>query len=357
MRDVTYAMETYDVLGATRPIEQFVDNLSNWYLRRSRRRFWKSGSDSDKQAAYATLYEALVTVAKLLAPTMPFIADELYLNLVGSVDPKAPQSVHLENWPQYDVNLIDEKLNASMSLVMRLTSLGHAARNKANRKVRQPLSEVAFALSNRDEQKILNDYADLLEDELNVKSVRSLNSAAEAVSYSLNPLPKQLGQKYGSKFPEIRKQVLALNAEKSAAALLAGDPIEVPVDGESLSLLPEEVEVRIQAREGFAVASEGAYVAALVTELTQELIEEGLAREFVRRLQDLRKTADLEIADRIKVVYQASPALAQAVRAFADYIKSETLAIELTEAANVHSWVQVEDEFDGEKVTIALERQ
>ncbi len=129
------------------------------------------------------------------------------------------------------------------------------------------------------------------------------------------------------------------------------------MDGESLSLLPEEVEVRIQAREGFAVASEGAYVAALVTELTQELIEEGLAREFVRRLQDLRKTADLEIADRIKVVYQASPALAQAVRAFADYIKSETLAIELTETANVHSWVQVEDEFDGEKVTIALERQ
>jgi isoleucyl-tRNA synthetase len=357
VRDVTYAMETYDVLGATRPIEQFVDNLSNWYLRRSRRRFWKSGSDSDKQAAYATLYEALVTVAKLLAPTMPFIADELYLNLVGSVDPKAPQSVHLENWPQYDVNLIDEKLNANMALVMKLTSLGHAARNKANRKVRQPLSEVAFALPNRDEQRVLTDYADLLEDELNVKSVRSLNSAAEAVSYSLNPLPKQLGQKYGSKFPEIRKQVMGLNAEQTAVALLAGNPVEVKVEGETLSLLPEEVEVRIQAREGFAVASEGAYVAALVTELTQELIEEGLAREFVRRLQDLRKSADLEIADRIKVVYQATPALVQAVKTFKDYIMSETLAIELLEAANTALWVQVEDEFDGEKVTIALERQ
>jgi len=357
VRDVTYAFETYDVLGATRPIEQFVDILSNWYLRRSRRRFWKSGSDSDKNAAYATLYEALVTIAKLLAPTMPFIADELYLNLVGSVDESAAESVHLGIWPQYDTDLIDEKLNSDMALVMKLTSLGHAARNKANRKVRQPLSEVAFALGNREEEKVLQNYADLLIDELNVKKVRSLNSAAEAVSYALNPLPKQLGQKYGNKFPEIRKAVLGMNAEKTAAVLLSGDPIVVHATGEEFSLLPEEVEVRIQAKEGFSVASEGAYVAALVTELTPELIEEGLAREFVRRLQDLRKTADLDIADRIKVVFSATPGLAKAVKSFTAYIKAETLAIELVEAPNSKSWVQVEDEFDGEKVTIALERQ
>lgn len=357
VRDVTYAFETYDVLGATRPIEQFVDTLSNWYLRRSRRRFWKSGSDSDKNAAYATLYEALVTIAKLLAPTMPFIADELYLNLVGSVDESAAESVHLVNWPQYDTDLIDESLNSDMALVMKLTSLGHAARNKANRKVRQPLSEVAFALGNREEEKVLRNYADLLEDELNVKKVRSLNSASEAVSYALNPLPKQLGQKYGSKYPEIRKAVLSMNAEKTAAVLLSGEPVVVHAAGEDLSLLPEEVEVRIQAKEGFSVASEGAYVAALVTELTPELVEEGLAREFVRRLQDLRKTADLDIADRIKVVFSATPGLSKAVNSYAAYIKAETLTTELVEAPNTQSWVQVEDEFDGEKVTIALERQ
>jgi len=298
-----------------------------------------------------------VTISKLLAPTMPFMADELYLNLVGSVETSASESVHLSTWPQYDSDLIYEKLNNEMALVMKLTSLGHAARNKANRKVRQPLLEAAFALPNREEEKVLVNYADLLEEELNVKKVRSLNSASEAVSYTLNPLPKQLGQKYGNKFPEIRKLVLGMNAEKTATVLLAGEQVEVTLSGETLSLLPEEVEVRIQAKEGFSVASEGAYVAALVTELTAELVEEGLAREFVRRLQDLRKTADLDIADRIKVVFTATPGLGRAIKSNLAYIKSETLAVELSEGLIPSSWVQMEDEFDNEKVTIALERQ
>jgi isoleucyl-tRNA synthetase len=350
VRDVSHALETYDVIGATRPIEQFVDQLSNWYLRRSRRRFWKSGSDTDKQSAYATLYEALVTVSKLLAPTMPFIADEIYLNLVGSVEGEAVESVHLEIWPQYDQNLIDEKLNRDM----RLTSLGHAARNKANKKVRQPLSEVAFAVANRDEISVLEEYAELLEDELNVKTGRSLNSASEAVSYSLNPLPKQLGQKYGSRYPQIRQAVLALDAEKTSLTLLAGENITVRVGGETLDLLPEEVEVSIQAKEGYAVGSEGAYLAALVTELTPELIQEGLAREFVRRIQDLRKTADLEIADRIKIVYTATPGLLAAVQKFSDYIKTETLCLELVIGEVPEKMVKVQDEFDQEKVEAGI---
>ncbi|HEX9013551.1 MAG TPA: isoleucine--tRNA ligase, partial [Anaerolineaceae bacterium] len=222
VRDVTEAFESYDVPGATRPIETFVDHLSNWYLRRSRRRFWKSESDADKQAAYATLYTALVTLSKLLAPSMPFIAEEMYQNLVRSVDEGANASVHLEDWPGYQVDLIDENLNREMNLVMKLASLGHAARNKANRKVRQPLAEAAFAVGSSDEQRSLERYADLLADELNVKKVRALDTAGEAVSYSLNPLPKQLGQKYGKRFPALRKALLELNAETAARELLAG---------------------------------------------------------------------------------------------------------------------------------------
>jgi isoleucyl-tRNA synthetase len=356
VRDVTQALETYDVIGATRPIEQFVDQLSNWYLRRSRRRFWKSDSDADKQAAYATLYEALATISKLLAPTMPFIADELYLNLVGTCRNETPDSVHLEKWPLFDAARINEKLNREMNLVMKLTSLGHAARNKANRKVRQPLAEVAFAVANREEAKVLETYAELLEDELNVKSVRSLNSASEAVSYALNPLPKQLGQKYGNLYPDIRKVVLGMDAESAAINLLAGSSIFVEVQGSQLELLPDEIEVRIQAKEGYAVGSEGAYLAALVTELTPQLVQEGLAREFVRRVQDLRKTADLEIADRIRVFYTATPGLSQAVLAFSDYIQSETLAIEMIERDLPEGISTVEDEFDGEKVSIGLKK-
>ncbi len=354
VRDVTYALENYDVQGATRPIQSFVEDLSNWYLRRSRRRFWKSESDLDKQAAYATLYEALVTLSKLLAPTMPFMAEELYQNLVRSGNPDAPESVHLSDWPEFDAAAIDEDLNRNMAVVMKLVSVGHAARNKANRKVRQPLAEAAFSVGSIEERKALQKYAELIEDELNVKHVRALDAASEAVAYSLNPLPKQLGQKYGSRFPAIRQALLAMDPESPARSLLEGKPVELVVQGETLEIQPEEVEVRAQAKAGFAVASEGAYLAALVTDLTPDLVKEGLAREFVRRVQDLRKTADLEIADRIRVYYQATPALAEAVQRFKEYITSETLTVELLDAAAPEDLPQVTDSFDGENVTVAL---
>ncbi len=354
IRDVTNALENYDVLGATRPVQTFVELLSNWYLRRSRRRFWKSESDSDKKAAYATLYESLVALSKLLAPTMPFIADELYLNLVGSVDANALESVHLAAWPEFDSSVIDEKLNREMALVMRLTSLGHAARNKANRKVRQPLAEVAFSVGSLEEKNIVNHYADLLTDELNVKKVRLLNAAGEAVSYSLNPLPKQLGQKYGSLFPEIRKKILAMEVDATAIKLLSGETIPVEVNGQVLDILPEEVEVRLQAKAGYSVASEGAYLAALVTDLTPELISEGLAREFVRRVQDLRKTADLDIADRINLYYSATPGLQKAIEEYKEYITAETLSISMTQGEPPEGAAVVEDEFDNEKIKAGL---
>ena len=356
VRDVTGAMENYDVLGATRPIETFVDQLSNWYLRRSRRRFWKSESDEDKRAAYATLYEALVTISKLLAPTMPFMAEELYQNLVRSVDKSAPESVHLARWPEYDPLVIDERLNREMALVMKLASVGHAARNKANRKVRQPLAEAAFSVGTAEEMRVVETYADLLEDELNVKKVRVLDTTAEAVAYSLNPLPKQLGQKYGSKFPAIRKALLEMDAESAAKKLLAGQSLEVQVDGETFTILPEEVEVRATAREGFAVASEGAYLAALVTDLTPELVKEGLAREFVRRVQDLRKQADLDISDRIRLYYTATPLLTDAVQEFSNYIKTETLCLEMVNSTPEENLPATQDNFDGQEVSIALKR-
>lgn len=356
IRDVTQAMETYDVLGATRPIETFVDQLSNWYLRRSRRRFWKSESDADKQAAYATLHEALVTVSKLLAPSMPFIAEELFQNLVREFDRGAPESVHMTEWPAHDEALIDEKLNREMSLVMKLASVGHAARNKANRKVRQPLSEAAFSVGNLEEVRVIETFADILQDELNVKQVRSLDTASEVVAYTLNPLPKQLGQKYGSRYPAIRQVLLELDAEQAAHALLDGKAVDVAVGSESVSVLPEEVEVRAQAREGYAVASEGAYLAALVTELTPELINEGLAREFVRRVQDLRKQADLDISDRIRLYFHASPGLARAIQDFSSYIMGETLTVDLVADNIPENLARNNASFDGEEVIYSLEK-
>jgi isoleucyl-tRNA synthetase len=357
VRDVTEAYEHYDVPNATRPIEAFVERMSTWYLRRSRRRFWKSESDSDKQAAYSTLYTALVTVAKLLAPSMPFLADELYQNLVRSVDESAPESVHLTKWPEVLPEMIDESLNRDMALVMRLVSLGHSARQKANRKVRQPLAEVAFSLGNPTERKAVETYADLFLDELNVKHVRLLDASTEALSHAVKPLPKQLGQKYGNKFPAIQKAILAMNAEQAARPLLAGKPLRVQANGESFDVLPEEVEVKAQAKEGFAVAEDGAYIAALVTDLTPELVQEGLAREFVRRVQDLRKSADLDVADRIELFVEASTGLRSALEAYKEYITTETLASSFEFASPPEGTSIVEDGFDGEKLRVGLRKK
>lgn len=354
VRDVTDAYENYDVPNATRPIATFVEKLSTWYLRRSRRRFWKSESDSDKQSAYQTLYTALVTVAKMLAPSMPFLAEELYQNLVLSVDQFAPESVALAEWPAFDGAFIDEELNRDMSLVTKLVSLGHSARQKANRKVRQPLAEVAFSVGNAVEAKAVIAFSELIEDELNVKMVRLLNASTEAVSHTVKPLPKQLGQKYGNKFPAIQKAILAMNAEETAHALLAGETLDVTAEGQSYAILPDEVEVRAQAREGFSVAEDGPYVAALVTDLTPDLVAEGLAREFVRRAQDLRKSADLDVADRIELFVDASAGLKAAVEAHEDYITNETLAVALKFEAPPADATTSEDEFEGEKAVFGF---
>ena len=354
VRDVTSAYENYDVTAATRPIEGFVEKLSTWYLRRSRRRFWKSESDADKQAAYGTLYTALVTLSKLLAPAMPFIADELYQNLVRSVDKFAPESVHLAEWPKYEESLIDESLNHEMELVMKLVSLGHQARQKANRKVRQPLKEAAFSLGNAADRQAVLDFAELIEDELNVKTVRLLDTSTEAVSHTVKPFSKQLGQKYGNKFPAIQKAILAMNGENIAHALLSGGTVDVEVNGETYKILPDEVEVKAQAREGFAVAEEGAYVAALVTELTPDLVKEGQAREFVRRVQDLRKSANLDVVDRVNLFVVASAALRSAIETHRDYITAETLAVSLVFSEPPADASSVDDEFDGEKVKVGL---
>ncbi len=354
VREVTAGYEEYEVTRATRPIQEFVEKLSTWYLRRSRRRFWKSESDSDKQAAYSTLYAALVTVAKLLAPAMPFLADELYQNLVRSADADAPESIHLARWPEADVSRIDETLNRDMATVMKLVSLGHSARQKANRKVRQPLSEAAFSVGNVSERKAVEAFAELIADELNVKRVRLLDSSTEAVAHTIKPLPKQLGQKYGNKFPAIQKAILAMDAESAARTLMDGVPLKVEAGGETFEVLDDEVEVKAVAKEGFAVAEEGAYVAALVTELTPELVREGLAREFVRRAQDLRKSAELDVADRIRMFVVASEGLKAAVEEHRDYVTSETLTVDLQFMPPPADAFTASDSFDGETLTVGL---
>jgi isoleucyl-tRNA synthetase len=242
-----------------------------------------------------------------------------------------------------------------MSLIIRLASLGHAAREQAGLKVRQPLAEIDFLVGSREEAAWLERYADLLADELNVKQVRRLGALDEAILYSLKPLSKQLGQKHKALFPKVSQAILALRAEEAAPRLLSGESLQVEVDGTWIEVLPEEVEVIPQARPGLAVAAEGAYLAALHTGLTQELVREGLAREFVRRVQDFRKRLGFDIADRIRLFLNATPELSRAIEEQRAYIMAETLAVELLQGPDQPakgSFTSVE--FEGERVTLGI---
>ena len=358
--EVTARLEACEPNVAIEALGRLIDDVSTWYLRRSRRRFWaRAGasrdSDADKNAAYATLYETLTTLIRLLAPFTPFITEVMYQNLERAVNPQAPESIHHCGWPQPAADKVDRALTAEMALVIRLASLGHAARSKANRKLRQPLSEAAFAVGGAEEGAIILMYADLLADELNVKHVRLLDTVSEAVDFRLNPYPRQLGQKYGSRFPSIRTAILALDPAEAGSRLLAGEALRLRLEGETIKILPEEVEVRMEAHAGFEAAAEGPYVAALRTEITPELHAEGLAREFVRRVQEQRKASGLDVADRIHLAYHASPALQAALETHHDYVRSELLA-EKVGSAGGRTDDSLEHSFEGEQARVWLKK-
>jgi isoleucyl-tRNA synthetase len=359
--EVGRRLDAYEPNLAVAALDTLLDDLSNWYLRRSRRRFWaKAGagraSDADKDAAYATLYQVLTTLVLLLAPFVPFVSEVIYQNLVRSCDRHAPESVHHCLWPPVDATRLDAGLTRDMALVLRLVSLGHAARSRSNRKVRQPLAEAAFAVATAEDRRTVERYADLIGDELNVKAVRLLDAAAEAVDFRLNPFPRQLGQKHGSRYPAIRAALLALDAERAAADLLSGKSLTVTVGGQLVEVLPDEVEVRLEAHAGLSAAVDGAYVAALRTELTPELEREGLVRELVRRIQDLRKESGFNVEDRIHVEYAASQRLTEAILAHRAYVSGEVLARRLESCAEPRGEAVADLEFDGERIRVGLQR-
>jgi isoleucyl-tRNA synthetase len=362
VRTVTASLEAFEPNFATESVDTLLADLSNWYVRRSRRRFWarqgaSAVSDADKEAAYATLYEVLVTLVRLLAPFVPFVTEVMYQNLVRAIDPRAAESVHHCRFPEPNEAHRDTELTGEMRLIQRLVSLGHAARNKANRKLRQPLAEVAFALGTAAERDLVEKHAQLIADELNVKRVRLLEAASEVVDFRLNPLPKQLGQKHASRYPTIRQALLAEPAAEAARQLLSGESLLVHAEGQAVTVTPDEVEVRLEAHAGFAAAADGPYVAALDTELTEALLAEGLAREVVRRLQDLRKQADFRVDDRIEVQYAASSRLSAAIRQHAAMVADETLS-EAIQPVEAPSGERVESfSFEGETLELGISRR
>jgi isoleucyl-tRNA synthetase len=324
----TEALENSDAYSATLAVEPFLDDLTNWYVRRSRRRFWKSEHDSDKQMAYATLYHVLVTLCKLLAPFTPFVTEVMYQNLVRSVQPDAHGSVHHCDWPQADLSAIDEQLLDQMALARRIASLGLGARGSANIKVRQPLAKAMVYVGDV-KKELTDELVAIVTDELNVKAFEFVVEEGTLVSYRLLPDNKLLGPKFGPRFPKVRAALSAADATAVVRQVRAGLPVTLTVDGVSVELAPAEVLVQTQPAVGLAVAADKGVTVAVDAVITPALRAEGLAREIVRRVQTMRKGAGFSIDDRITTCYVAEGELTEVMVAWGDYIRAETLTTDL----------------------------
>ncbi len=328
VQTVTDGLEQYDATGTCRAIQQFVDDLSNWYVRRSRRRFWKSESDRDKLAAYHTLYEALVTVTKLLAPFTPFVAEELYQNLVREVDAGAPESVHLCAWPVADEQAIDAGASFDMAAARRVVELGRAARNAAAVKTRQPLAEVVVALPEA-ERRAVEALRDVVLDELNVKALRCVADESEMVAYTVKPNLKVLGPRLGKRLGALQAALKDVDAAALVAELRSAGAVTLAVGEGELRLVEEDLLVETGSPEGYQMESDAGRTVALKTEIDEALREEGGARELVHAIQLARKNAGLRIEDTISLTLSLPDELRPLVDRHAATIKAETLASEL----------------------------
>ncbi len=322
----TAALEDYDALKAGTAIERFVDQLSNWYVRRNRRRFWKAASGEDKQAAYLTLYECLDALQRLLAPFVPFLAEAMYQNLGRGARSGAPVSVHETGWPEARPERRDPGLLAETDVVQRIVGLGRAARNASRLKVRQPLPRLLVRVPDAAAERAVERQREQILEELNVKDVELLARDAELVSYRIKPNLPLLGKRYGKLIPAIRKYLERADGAGVAAAVARGETQVVEIEGQRVELPPEGLLVESVSAQGFACAEESGYLVGLDTTLDDALRREGLARELVRAVQDARKQAGLEVSDRICLWVEGDEAVREAVAEFKDYLMSETLA-------------------------------
>ncbi len=310
VKNVDENLSAYRVPEAARTLQDFVDEMSNWYVRRSRERFWVQGESSDKTAAYMTLYTALVTTAKTAAPMAPFMSEEIYRNLVCSVDQSAPESVHLCPFPEYAGNWVDEKLERDMDEVLKIVTLGRAARNLSNRKNRQPLRTLYT-----DADPGLGElYRNIIQQELNMKELSFMTDMSEFITYTFKPQLRILGQKYGKRIGEIRAALQGLDGAKAKKELDETGALKLALSDGEISLTAEELLIDAAQKEGFTSVSDRGLTVALDITLTEDLIEEGFVREIISKLQSMRKDAGFVVTDHIEVFQQGSEKVAEILK-------------------------------------------
>jgi isoleucyl-tRNA synthetase len=341
------AFQNYEHYRLIEAFQTFDEEFSNWYLRRSRRRFWSSESE-----AYQTLYTVLLTVTQVMAPALPFLTEEIYQNLVRSVDSSAPVSVHLTTYPQVDEGLIDEALEQSIEAVIRLKNLALNLRTQSRVKIRQPLGTLYVRPKDDADRRVLesSEYAGQILEEINLKHLALIEDEATLVKVRFKPDAKKLGPRAGKSLKAIAQAL----EQADAGLLRRGGPYSVTADGQVLELTPDEIVVSYEGPANLKCSLEQGTFMALDTTLTPELLREGLARDFNRLIQDQRKAMNLEISDRIRVTYWASPRIMEAIGAHEEYLSSELLAERLEPNPDLPQGVKLS--LGGEEILVTLTR-
>ena len=341
-------LANYRIPESARALQDFVDDMSNWYVRRSRERFWAKGMEQDKINAYMTLYTALVTVSKVAAPMIPFMTEQIYQNLVRSVDKTAPESIHLCDYPVVNEDYIDTELEANMENVLKLVVMGRACRNTSNIKNRQPIGQMFV----KAEFTLPEFYQEIVADELNVKNVKFTDDVRDFTSYSFKPQLKTVGPKYGKMLGGIKKALDTIDGNAAMDELNANGSLKLDIDGQEITLFKEDLLIDTAQIEGYVSENDNGITVVLDTNLTEELLEEGFVREIISKIQTMRKEAGFEVMDKIRVTYTGSEKAESIFAKYAESISGEVLAEEVTKAepaGYVKEW-----KINGEQVTMGV---
>ena len=344
-------LSAYRIPESARAISDFVDELSNWYVRRGRERFWGKGMAGDKEAAFITLYTVLVTLAKVIAPFVPFMAESLYQNLVRSVDETAPESVHLCDFPAWDERRIDTHMEAQMEALLNVVQLGRACRNLAAMKVRQPAAALYVKGVSFDEA-----YRALAKDELNVKDVVFTDDARAFTTYLLKPQMRTLGPRYGKLLGQIGQKLKELDGNDVVDAFSRGETVTFTLGETQVALSQADVLTQASQKPGFMAQADGGVTVVLDTNLTPALISEGYAREMISKIQTMRKDADFDVTDRILVRLEAGEALQRAVEENREMILSAVLALDLSFAPAGDTFIAQAWDLNGQRATLAIRK-
>ena len=351
VKEVDDNLGSYKIPEAARALQDFVDDMSNWYVRRSRERFWAKGMEQDKINAYMTLYTALVTVSKTAAPMIPFMTEDIYQNLVRSIDKDAPESIHLCDFPAVSEEIIDKELESNMDKVLKLVVMGRACRNTANIKNRQPIEKMYI----KADFEIPEFYQEIVRDELNVKTVIFTQEVREFTSYSFKPQLKTVGPKYGKMLGGIKSALSAVDGNTAMDEINSTDALKLDVNGQEIILLREDLLIESAQTEGYVSENDNGITVVLDTNLSEELLEEGFVREIISKVQTMRKEAGFEVMDKIGITYQGTEKAEKIFAANADMIGAETLALSVTNASAegyTKDW-----KINGENVTLGVEKK